>query len=226
MVGALGGLDLEAEGAQGRHVWLHRALTEVAATGVGELELVDAVQQRAEEHDDRAGAAGGALVDLREVELGGRDDLEVVLVAHPAGRDAEGVEHLEQPVDLLDARDLAQRRTPLVEQRGAQQRDAGVLRGLHVDGARQRGGAVDAQVRRTGAEGDDLGVEGRADAREHLEGEVLVTLLDAVDRALAGAEQLRELVLGEAAVLARVADQVPDTTLVVSHADHGISDMR
>jgi hypothetical protein len=81
-------------------------------------------------------------------------------------------------------------------------------------------------VRRSGAEGDDLGVEGSADAGEHLQGQVLVTLLDTVDRALARAEQLRQLVLGEATVLARVADEVADTTLVVSHAEHGISNMR
>ncbi len=226
VVAAVGGLDVEAEGPQRRHVRLHGALAEVATTGVGQVELVVAVQQRTEEHDHRARAAGGRLVDRGEVELGGRDDLEVVVVADPAGRDTEGVEHLEQPVDLLDPGDLAQRRTSLVEQRGAQQRDTRVLRGLHVDGARQRGGAVDAQVRRPGAEGDDLGVEGSADAREHLEGEVLVALLDAVDRALAGAEELGQLVLGEPAVLAGVADEVADATLVVSHAQHGISDMR
>ena len=205
---------------------LDRALAEVAAAGVGEVELVVAVQQRAEEHDHRARTPCGRLVDRVEVELGGRDDLQVVVVADPAGGDAEGVEHLEQAVDLLDPRDLAQRRTSLVEQGGAQQRDTGVLRRLHVDRARQRGRAVDPQVRGPGAEGDDLRVERRADAGEHLEGEVLVALLDAVDRALTGAEQLGELVLGESAVLACVADQVPDTTLVVSHAFHGISNMR
>ena len=226
VVAAVARLDVEPEGTQRRHVRLDRALAEVAAAGVGEVELVVAVQQRAEEHDHRARASCCRLVDRGEVEVGGRDDLQVVVVADPAGGDAEGVEHLEQAVDLLDARDLAQRRTALVEQGGAQQRDAGVLGGLDVDRAGQRRRAVDAQVRRAGAEGDDLGVECRADAREHLEGEVLVALLDAVDGALAGAEQLCQLVLGEPAVLAGVADEVADATLVVSHADHGISDMR
>ena len=86
---------------------------------------------------------------------------------------------------------------------------------LTVDAARQRGRAGDPQVGRAGAEGDDLGVERRADAGEHLQGEVLVALLDAVDRALAGGQQLGELLLGQPAVLARVADQVADAALVV-----------
>ena len=52
------------------------------------------------------------------------------------------VEHLEEAVDLLDPGDLAQRRTTPVEQRGAEQSDAGVLRGLDVDAPGQRGRAV------------------------------------------------------------------------------------
>ena len=139
----------------------------------------------------------------------------------------EAVEHLEQAVDLLDARDLAQRRAPAVEQGGAEQGDAGVLRRLDVDRARQRGRALDPQVGRAGAEGDDLGVEGLADAGQHLEGEVLVALLDPVDRALARAEQVGELGLGQSAVLARVADEVADASLVVhSHATDGNSHVR
>ena len=91
----------------------------------------------------------------------------------------------------------------------------------------ERGRAGDPQVRRAGAEGDDLGVERGADAGEHLQGEVLVALLDPVDRALAGGQQLGQLVLGEPAVLAGVADEVADPALVaLSHARHGISDMR
>ena len=191
VVGAVGRLDLEAERPQRVHVRLDGAGAEVAAAGVGQLEDVGAVQQRAEEHDDRAGTPRGVLVDVREVELLGRDDLEVVVVADPAGLDAEAVEHLEQPVDLLDPGDLAQRRPAAVEQRGAQQRDPGVLGGLDVDAARQRGRAGDPQVGRAGAEGDDLGVEGRADPGEHLQREVLVALLDPVDRALAGATAAR-----------------------------------
>ena len=49
-----------------------------------------------------------------------------------------------------------------------------------------------------GAERDDLGVERRADAGEHLEGEVLVALLDPVDRALAGARARRRAAAGSA----------------------------
>jgi len=176
-------------------------------------------------------AAASSMASRRRV-LGGVVSMCVVVV-EPAGLDPEAAEHLEQAVDLLDARDLAQGGATAVEQRGAQQRDAGVLGGLDLDRARQRGRALDPQVRRAGAEGHDLGVEGRADAGEHLEGEVLVALLDPVDRALAGREELGELVLGQAAVLAGVADEVADAALVavaaayvVTHADDGNSHVR
>ena len=179
-----------------------------------------------EEHDHRAGPPGRGLVDVGQVELGGRDDLEVVVV-EPAGLHAEAAQHLEEPVDLLDAGDVPQGGAAPVEQGGAQQRDPGVLRRLDRDGPREPGRAGHPQVRRTGTERDDLGVERGADAGEHLQGEVLVPALDAVDRALAGAERLGELLLGQAAVLARVADEVPDPALVVlRHGNHGISDMR
>ena len=136
VVAAVGRLDLEAERPQRGHVRLDGAGAEVAAAGVRQLEDVGAVEQRAEEHDDRAGTPRGLLVDVREVELLGRDDLEVVVVVEPAGLDAEAAEHLEQPVDLLDPGDLAQRGAAAVEQRGAEQRDPGVLGGLDVDAAR------------------------------------------------------------------------------------------
>ena len=70
-----------------------------------------------------------------------------------------------------------------------------------------------------GAERDDLGVERLTDAGEHLEAEVLVTPLDPVDRALAGAEDVGQLRLGVAAVLAGVPDEVADPAQVVlAHA--------
>ena len=227
VVAALGGLDLQAEGAQRGHVRLDGAGAEVAAAGVRQLEDVLAVHQRAQEHDDRAGTTGRLLVDAVQVELGRRDDLEVVVVVEPAGLHAHAGEHLEEPVDLLDARDPAQRRTPAVEQGGAEQRDAGVLGGLDVDGAGQRRRAGDPQVRGTGAEGDDLGVEGLADAGEHLQRQVLVAALDPVHGALAGGEHVGELLLGPATVLAGVADQVADPgEVVVGHAGHFISHVR
>jgi hypothetical protein len=54
-----------------------------------------------------------------------------------------------------------------------------------------------------------------------------MALLDPVDGALAGGEELGQLVLGESSVFAGVSDEVPDPALVsLSHAAHGISDMR
>src|SRR6185436_10352396 len=120
------------------HVGLDGAGAELAAAGVRELEGVGAVEQWAEEHQDRAGTTRRGLVDAAEVELLGRHDLEVAVVTDPAGLDAEAAEHLEQAVDLLDPGDLAQRGLPAVEQGGAEQRDAGVLRRLDVDLAGER----------------------------------------------------------------------------------------
>ena len=56
---------------------------------------------------------------------------------------------------------------------------------------------------------------------------MVVAAFDAVDRTLAGAQQLGELVLGETTVLAGVADEIADPAFVsLSHGGHGISDMR
>ncbi len=138
VIAALGRLHLQPEGTQRGHVRLDGPGAEVAASGVRQLEVARAVHQRAEEHDDRAGTTGRGLVDPAEVEVRRRGDLEVVLGVQPAELHAQALQHLEQPVDLLDAGDPAQRRTATVEQGGAEQGDPGVLGGLDLDGAAQR----------------------------------------------------------------------------------------
>src|SRR5699024_4767027 len=61
----------------------------------------------------------------------------------------------------------------------------------------------------------------------HFEAEVLVAVLDAVDRALAGPEFGGELALGPAAVLPRITDQAADPAAIVfTHAAQRISHMR
>ena len=67
-------------------------------------------------------------------------------------------------------------------------------------------------IEEVGAEGDDLGVEGLADPGEHLQGEVLVAALDAVDGTLAGGQHVGELLLRPPTVLAGVPDQVADSS--------------
>src|SRR5680860_955540 len=67
----------------------------------------------------------------------------------------------------------------------------------------------------------------RIERGHHLEAEVLVAALDAVHRALAGGQRVRELLLGPSAVCAGVADQVADAVQVVlAHALDHISNMR
>jgi len=169
VVHPVGRLHFETEGTQGSHVRLDGAFAEVAAAGVGQLERLAAVQQRPEEHDHRAGAPRGLLVDVVEVELRGRDDLEVVVGVEPPGLHAQAGQHLEQAVDLLDPGDLAQRRASAVEQGRAEQRDPRVLGGLDRDRPGQLGGPGDPQVRGAGPEGDNLGVERGTDPGQHLQ---------------------------------------------------------
>ena len=211
LVEPVGRGDVEAEGLQRRQVRLDRAGAEVAAAGVRQLEAGHLVQQRAEEHDHGAGAAGGVDVDAGEVEAGRGHDLEVVAVGQPAHPDADRGEHLDDPVDLLDAGQAAQRGAALVEQAGAEQGDGGVLARLDRDRAGELLAADDPQVLGAAvAERDELAVELLADPGEHLQGEVLLALLDAGDRALAGAEQVGELALGQALVAPGVPDQGAD----------------
>ena len=71
--------------------------------------------------------------------------------------------------------------------------------------------ADDPQVLRAAvAERDELAVELLADPGEHLQSEVLLALLDAGDGALAGAEEVGELALGQPLVAPGVADQGAD----------------
>ena len=90
------------------------------------------------------------------------------------------------------------------------------------------------QVGRAGrAEADQLALQGGGQPAEQLEGQVLAALLDAGDRALAGAEAVGELLLGEAAVAAGVADEGADPRhrgvggrVGERHAGHVISHVR
>lgn len=174
------------------------------------------MQQRAEEHDDGAGPAGGVRVDGLQVELRGRQDLQVDAVVDPAGAYADGVEDLEEPEDLLDAGDPAQHGAALVEQGAAEQRDARVLARLDVDGAREATAADHTQMHGSGVtDRHDLAVEGLTDAGDHLKADVLVATLDAIDRALARGQRVGELGLCPATVLTGVTDELADTCEVV-----------
>jgi hypothetical protein len=204
-------LHLETERPQRDHVRLDGAGAQVAATGVGQLEGSRPVQQWAQEHDDAARAPSGVGVDAGQVQLVRDDDRQVVPGRVPGGRDADRAQHVEDPLDLDDAGHVAQRRPATVEQRRAQQRDGGILGGLHRDAAAQRPAAGDPQVGRPcPAEADQLAVQRRGEPAEQLEGQVLAALLDPGDGALAGAETVGELLLGEPAVPAGVADQGSD----------------
>lgn len=151
-------------------------------------------------------------------------DLEVHAVVDPTGAYADGVEDLQQPEDLLDARHPAQDGAALVEQGSAEQGDARVLARLDVDGAGERMAADHTQMHGSGvAERHDLAVEGFADAGDHLKADVLVAALDAVDSALARGERLGELTLCPATMLTGVTDELADTCEVVIFHDCTLS---
>src|SRR5690606_33363916 len=119
---------------------------EFAAAGEGQFEFGVVVEEGAEEHDDRAGSAGGVGVDAGEVEFFGRGDLEVAVGADPAVVHAHARQDAEDAVDLFDAGDAAERGGAVGEEAGAQEGDAGVFGGLDVDGAGEGDAAADAQV--------------------------------------------------------------------------------
>ena len=157
LVEAMGRHDVQAESPQGTQVRLHGARPEVATPGIRELEGVELVQQRPEEHDDGARPSAGCDVDRGQVDLGRGDDLEVIAVGQPADLHIERGEHLDDAVDLFDPGEVAQGGTALVEQAGAEQADGGVLARLHRDRAGEFRSADDPQVLGTAmAEGDEL----------------------------------------------------------------------
>ncbi len=125
--------DVEAKRTQGLEVGLHGPVAEVTSPDVGQAELIELVQQRPEEHDHRAGSTGSFEVHGREIEVGRGSDLEVVALRKPSGLDADAGQDLEDAVDLFDAGEVAQGGAPVVEQRGAQQCDGGILAGLDID---------------------------------------------------------------------------------------------
>jgi hypothetical protein len=144
-----------------------------------------------------------------------------LLSGQPPHLDADRGQHLDDPVDLLDASQIAQRRAALVEQGGTQEADGGVLARLDRDRPGELLAADDPQVLGSaGAEGDELAVQALADTRQHLKAEVLLALLDAGHCALAGAEQIGQFALGQALVAACVADQGPDAVEIggVTHS--------
>ena len=220
LVVALGGVHVEPEGLERLQVRGDGARAEVAAPGVGELELGQEVQQGAEEHDHRAGAARGLDVHARQVEHVGADELQLGLVVRPGHLDPDGLQHLEDPVDLLDLGHALQHRAAAVEQRGAQQGDGGVLGGAHVDGAGQLGGTLDPQVHRAHRRRERRVLQGRGDPRDVLEVELAGAGLDRAQVGRVQVERRGHLLGGEASLHARVTDQPTDARgVVLGHAD-------
>ena len=188
-----------------------RPRPQVAAAGVRQAERPLAVDQRSEEHDDAARAPRRGHIDPVEVQRGRAPEFELGLVVRPGRLHTDALQHLEDAVDLLNLGDAAQDRPSAVQQGRAQEGDGGVLRGAHVDLAVEGALTVDPQVRgTTGAGRDELGIQCRRDAVDHVQTQVLAPDLDAMDRALTGAERLRELLLGQAALLTRVPDDAAD----------------
>ena len=98
-------VETRAEELKGLQVRGDRAGAQVATAGVRQLEQQLVVQQWAEKHDDRAGAAGGVLVHVIEAQPPRTHELELALVGRPGGPHADAGEHLENAVDLFDLRD-------------------------------------------------------------------------------------------------------------------------
>ena len=180
------------------------------------------MQQRTEKHDDRAGTASGLEIHLVQRKLGRPYQLKIIAVGRPGGPDPNAGEHLEDPVDLFDLGDAADDRAAPVEKRCAEQADRGILRRAHLDHPGQVGATLYPQVQRSAAaDRDQRRVERLGDAVHHLQTEVLVPGFNAMHGALAGAENVRKLGLGQTTMLARIPDQAPDPVQVgFSHFGH------
>ncbi len=132
---ALGGLDAQPEVPKGLQMRGDRTGTQIAAAGIGQLEVLLGMQQRPQEHDDRTGAPGGVGINGVQVEVVGSDQLQLAFVLRPDCAHPDAGQHFQDSVDLLDLRNTAQDRPAPVQQRGAQQCHRRVLRGANGDGA-------------------------------------------------------------------------------------------
>jgi hypothetical protein len=189
--------------------------TKITTTGVGQLEGGVGVEQRAEEHDHAPRPPRRFQIHRAKIEFGGANELQVSTLVQPAGPDADARQHLEDPVDLLDLRDAADDRTPPIEQAGAEQRHRRVLGRANRDAPGELGAAFNPQMLRPGAaHGNERGVERLSNSGYHFQAEVLVSGFDAVHGALAGAQHVGQLGLGEPPMLTGVADQAPDPVQV------------
>ena len=149
----------------------------------------------------RVRRAASTSMDARSSDRGAAE-LEVVVV-EPGAFDADAGQHLDDPVDLLDPGQPAQRGGAAVDQAGAEQGDAGVLAAVDVHGAGERAAAFDPQVGHLGlAHLDDALAEDRLQPLDHFQAQVLLALLHPGDGALAGSQLGGELALGPA-LLAR-----------------------
>jgi len=228
LVAALGRDDLHTERPQRALVRLHGPGAELAPPGVRNGEGGRAVQQRAEQQQHRARTTGGGLVQVLQVQGRRRSQLQVA-VPDPGRGHPDTAEHLKDPVDLLDAGDPAQHGRAVVEQAGAEQGDRGVLARLDLDRPGQLPTAHHPQVGRPGraAQLHQTGVEGRPDARQDLQGDVLPALLDPGDRALARAQRERQLLLRQVALRPGVAHERADLLQVaLIHDPERISVLR
>ena len=88
---------------------MHGTRSQVAATGIGQLEVVELMHEGTEEHEDRTGATCSLLVDRLRGQPLRPDQFEVIPTTDPVHRDPDRDQDVTDPVHLLDARDAPQK---------------------------------------------------------------------------------------------------------------------
>ena len=219
LVAPVGGLDLEAERPQGRHVRLDGAGAEVAAAGVRQLELAARCSSGPRNMmTERVRRAASSSIRVRSSSAGGTISRSLSSLSHRVW-----TPRLSSTSSSRLTSSIRATLRSVVRPWLSSEAQSSATPAFFDDFTSMLPLSVVGPVTRRwvgpGAEGDDLGVEGLADAGHHLEGDVLVAALDAVHRALAGVEHVGELLLGPPAVLAGVADELADAgQVVLSHA--------
>ena len=208
VVESLGGHNLQSEGSQHLQVGFDGTSPEVATPGVGQLELLVDALQGAQEHDDASGASCRVDVHLVQAQLVRTCQGEVDAVVGPLGLHADGAQHLEDAIDLLDVGDAVQHGTSAVDEAGTQQGDSGILRRPHLDRTGELVTPLDEVVHRAGARRrQQWRFQSLGNPVDVVQGEILIAGLDAMDGALGGVEQFCQLVLGETTLLAGITDE-------------------
>src|SRR5262249_26621128 len=128
--------DRDAELLQSPEVRTHRAESQGAAARLWDVEGIEMMEQRTDEHEDGARARRRFLVDCSKVDdFRWRNDEVAVL---PSNGRTDGLQHFDEAVHFLYLRNLAERGRTLGKKGGGKEGDGAVLGAVRNDFACER----------------------------------------------------------------------------------------